>query len=221
MPLSIATVAEGSTDHPVLENLLLGLCKQQQLESGDITPVQPLLDETGKQQADALGGWQQVFRWLEDKRYHEAFQFNDHVVVHIDTGTCEEPGFDVCKTVNGVALTPEQLVQAIRVRLNAIIGTQDLQTYAGRFHFAIAVHDIECWLLPLWGRPNERGSVHTCKQRVDNGLTRAKKRGLHKDDVLSYARASSAFRKRKQVLGAAAAQKSLALFCDSLVAVCP
>jgi hypothetical protein len=95
--ITFATVAEGPTDHAVLQNILLGLFKEYGVESGDIRPVQPLLDETGKQQVGSPGGWLQVFRWFEKKRYDEAFQFNDFIVVQIDTDVCEELGYDIKK----------------------------------------------------------------------------------------------------------------------------
>jgi hypothetical protein len=191
------------------------------LEPGDISPVQPLLDQTGKQLGDSKGGWWQVFRWLEEKRYRGTFQFNEHVVVQLDSDACEEEGFDVPKTLNGVTRTPDELVSAIVERLTKIIGEEDMRTYSGRLHFAIAVHGIECWLLPLWGRAQEAGAILSCKQRVDNGLGRAKRSGLLKDDVRTYSSASSEFRKRKRLLEAADAQTSLGIFLASLTAVCP
>jgi predicted ATPase len=209
-------VAEGATDHAVLQNILLGFFQEQNLESGDITPTQPLLDETGKQLADSFGGWQQVLKWLEERRYDEAFQFNDYVVVQIDTDFCDKEGFDVPKIVDGSTRTPEQLVTAVRERLFEIIGPTDLNAYTGRFFCAVAVHHVECWLLPLWGKLTELDGTHTCKQRVDNGLGRAKEPGLHKDRVETYSNASRHFRKRKHLLEAAASQRSLQLFCESL-----
>jgi hypothetical protein len=216
MALTFATVAEGPTDHAVVQNILLGFFQEQDLDSGDITPTQPLLDETGKQLAGSLGGWQQVLRWLEERRYDEAFQFNEYVVVQIDTDVCENAGFDVPKTANGATCSPEELVIAVRKRLMEIIGTEDLETYAGRFHCAVAVHELECWLLPLWGKATEFDGIHTCKQRVDNGLGRANEPGLHKDRVETYTNASGEFRKRRRLLEAASSQRSLELFCDSL-----
>jgi hypothetical protein len=219
MALTFATVAEGPTDHAVLQNILLGLFKQHGLESGDVTPVQPMLDETGKQRPDSPGGWLQVLRWLEQKRYHDAFQFNEHVIVQIDTDACEEAGFDIAKSVNGTAQSPEELVLAVRAKLMELIGEKDLEEYSGQFHCAIAVHSIECWLLPLWGRAQEADEIHNCKQRVDNGLGRANREGLRKDNVRTYAGASSEFRKRAKLLEAAQSQKSLAMFCEPLTQV--
>jgi hypothetical protein len=213
---TFATVAEGPTDHAVLQNILLGLFKEHGVESGDISPVQPMLDETGKQLPDSPGGWLQVLRWLEQKKYDSALQYNDFVVVQIDTDTCEEVGYDIQKTFNGVARTPEELVGLVKAKLQHVIGPKDEAAYPSKFHFAIAVHGVECWLLPIWGRHQESDEIHNCKQRVDNGLGRANEAGLRKDDVRTYASASSDFRKKARLLEAAQSQKSLKLFCDSL-----
>jgi hypothetical protein len=216
MAYTFATVAEGPTDHAVLQNVLIGLFKEHGVESGDITPVQPLLDETGKQLTNSTGGWLQVLRWLEEKRYHAAFQFNDFVIVQIDTDACEEAGYDIAKTVNGVARSPEELVSLVKAKFTRIISDPDIANYSDRFHYAIAVHGIECWLLPLWGRPQESDAILSCKQRVDNALGRANEAGLRKDSVSTYSRASSEFRKKGRLLEAANSQKSLGLFCESL-----
>lgn len=218
--MTFATVAEGSTDHAVIENILLGACKDQDLDTGDIRPVQPLLDENGKQLDQSHGGWQQVFKWIERRCYRGALQYNDQLVIQIDTDVCEEPGFDIPKTDGGTARSPEELVFAVCEKLRAMIGKEDLDTYAGRIHFAVAVHGIECWMLPFWGRDEEADAILTCKQRVDNGLGREKLSGLKKDDVRTYSSASSDFRKRKRLLEAAKKQKSLGLFYESLSSVC-
>jgi len=217
--LTFATVAEGGTDHSVLQNILIGLFKEHGIDAGDITPVQPLLDETGRQRPDSQGGWLQVFYWLEKKQYREAFQFNDYVILQLDTDACEQNPYNIPKMANGVARSPEELVALAIDRLKSIIGPLDLESYSGRFHFAIAVHQIECWLLPLWGRERERDEVNNCKQRVDDGLGRANRPGLRKNDVRSYSAASADFRKKKDLLQATNHQTSLRLFCESLARI--
>lgn len=92
----------------------------------------------------------------------------------------------------------------------------DYELYAGKIHFAIAIHSIECWLLPFWGRNNERGKVLTCKQRVDSGLSRNGEAGLRKDLVETYRKASRGFRKRSDIARAAQAQESLSLFLQKM-----
>jgi hypothetical protein len=108
------------------------------------------------------------------------------------------------------------LVDLVKGRFQRIIGPEDEAAYSGRIHYAIAVHSIECWLLPIWGRQQDKDAIHNCKQKVYNGLGQAKEAGLRKDDVRTYASASSDFKKKARLLEAAASQTSLKLFCDSL-----
>lgn len=218
-PPTFATVAEGATDHAVLQNVLLGFFKRRKLDSGCITAVQPLLDRTGKQVAGSFGGWREVLRWLELKKYADAFQFNDHVVVHIDSDDCEAVELGVAKAPGGVALPVAELVSRIREKIEAIVGPDDLQKYEGRFHLAVAVHSIECWLLPLWGRRTELAGTLDCYRRVNSGLRRQDLPVLRKEAVGTYDTASAPYRKKRNLDEALKSQESLARFCKSLSSV--
>jgi hypothetical protein len=104
-------IAEGLTDQYVIENILRGFFGG----SGDdlvVNYVRPPLDATGR--AEGAGktgdkppaGWTLVFKALRDGEHKKALQFNDHVIVQIDTDVCEEKGFDVPRRENGVELYP-------------------------------------------------------------------------------------------------------------------
>ena len=218
MPVAFATVAEGKCDHPVLENIIIGLCKKHGIEVGNINPTQPEIDKTGRQLG--FGGWGQVFRWLREKRYDEAFQYNDFVIIHLDTDACEEVDFDIQKYSDGVEKNPLELVNAVIEKLKGLIGNEDLAIYQGRFHFAISVHNIECWLLPLWGKKTEYCLIHSCKLRVDKGLSREKQPGLNKEDIRTYDNASSKLRKHSSLFDTAKSQDSLQHFLDSISNAC-
>lgn len=57
---SFAVVAEGATDHAIIENIIIGICKTHNIELESINPVQPLVDATGKQLIESHGGWHKV-----------------------------------------------------------------------------------------------------------------------------------------------------------------
>jgi len=218
MSISIATVSEGPCDYYVLQNIILGICKKHGIEVGSINPASPTLDATGKQQGN--GGWGEVFRWIEAKKYDQALMHNDFVVFHIDTDACEEKGYAIEKTLNGKSRPPEELFQLVKSKMQDQIGEEDFSLYSDKFLFAIAVHSVECWLLPLWGREDEMSSVSTCFQRVNRGLKRANQPLLKKDDTLSYSQASSPYRKHKTLMRAAKIQRSLEIFVSSVSAAC-
>lgn len=217
MPI-FAIAAEGTTDHLVLENILLGFCREHGLEADDVRPIQPPVDQTSKQTGQ--GGWKAVLGWLREKRYHDAFLVADHLVVHIDTYESNETHFDVPHALPGEVFSVAGLVRRVREKFEGIIGPDDLSLYQGRFHFAISVHSIECWLLPLWGWEEEHSHPYACKHKVDLGLGRAKLAGLHKDRPSTYRQASGDFRKRKELLKCAKHQESLSAFLASLEGAC-
>ncbi len=87
--LKFGVIAEGPTDQIVIENILLGYFQDQEDEPA-IHPIQPPRPLT-----ETPGGWGHVFKSLERKDYAGALQYNDYLVIHIDTDVQEQPGFDV------------------------------------------------------------------------------------------------------------------------------
>lgn len=89
-------IAEGVTDHVVLENILIGYFNDPDL-SMNIRVLQPLRDAT-----DALhgfGGWYNVFEYCASTVFKEAFIQNDYLLIQIDTDCAHLPKFDV--PING------------------------------------------------------------------------------------------------------------------------
>jgi hypothetical protein len=210
MPTRLAIAAEGQTDQRVIDNILTGFFSDRD------APVEIRWD---RPQHDEPGGWLRLLNYLRDKEYRAAFQFNDYLVVQIDTDRSFDAGFDVPHTLNGRALTVEELSIAVRARLEAIIGYEDLQAYEGRFLFAVCVHSVECWLLPLYGRAYEVSEIRNCKYRVDAGLRRQNRPRLNKNDVATYANASAQYRRRRTLLRDGTKQASLSIFLASLTDV--
>ncbi|MFS8066703.1 MAG: hypothetical protein ACMG6S_10060 [Byssovorax sp.] len=91
---TFAIIAEGITDQRVIDSILLG-CLGEEDDEPVVTYEQPPLDRTGlsvKSPKPEPGGWTLVLQYLRDGKHLDALQFNDYLVVHIDTDVCEEPG---------------------------------------------------------------------------------------------------------------------------------
>lgn len=208
MALSFAIAAEGQTDQRVIDNILTGFFRDAPSE------ISVQWDYPERQEP---GGWGRLFSYLREKRYAEALQFNDYLVVQIDSDCAHEKGFGIPRAIDG-RKAPEAMVTAVRARLEEVIGVEDLQAYAGRLLFAVCVESIECWLLPLHA-PGNAGDVHGCLRRLNHELKRKGAPGLKKDDVPSYANASAEYRRRKVLLAKGPKQPSLAIFLQELEAV--
>lgn len=215
MPLSFAILAEGNTDRAVLENILVGYFGDQ-LEEEDIA-WEPPTDVTGQALRQNPGGWTFVRQYLLAGRHRIAFQTRQYLVVQVDTDVSNLPEFGVPHTdAAGAPLAPDVLAHDVRRWLEGFIGPDDLIRYAGRFIYAVSIHSIECWLLPLHGQAAETSDLDDCTTKVNAGLTRAERRPLNKRSLITYTKASEAYRQNAVLLARGSQQPSLALFLASL-----
>ena len=167
-----------------------------------------------------------MLRSLEQGMHREALQFNDYVVVHIDTDVSEDIGFDVSHRAEGRELTLEELVAAVRARLVRELGAEFFKTDGNRIVFAIAVDATECWLLPLVYDNKKRAKISGCVEAVNQARRKANKKPLsngapphEKKQWREYEDASKPYLKRKTLLACAGENPSLSLFVQRLEAI--
>jgi hypothetical protein len=210
-----AIVAEGHTDQVVIKNILLGLyqgCEEEPL----INFEQPLLDETSRDGRREPGGWDLVLKYLQLGKYKQALQVNRFLVIHLDTDVSEAYG--VAKHGEGGELSPEQLVVATVAKLRSLIDPAILASHGHQLLFAIAVHSIECWLLPLVfdrSQSTKRAKLVGCLKGVDDERRKGGRPMLERGDGKQsrvYDGISRAYRKRRTLLEHGLANPSLALF---------
>jgi len=162
-----ALVTEGATDQAVLENILLGYFQGQARE--------PVVNrEHPNPQAPPTGGWTLLLEYLKGKKFREAFQLNQYLIIQVDTDVSEHKGFDVAKQDENGPLSVERLVANVIERLKQEIGAEDWLSYGDRFIFAIAVNEVECWVLPLHEQEaSKAGKIVNCLEALAGALKRA------------------------------------------------
>lgn len=212
-----ALVGEGPTDFPVLENILIGYFKPQRA---------PVInwDHPNPQAEAAHGGWTLLLQYLRDKRFRDAFQLNRFLVVQVDTDITQEIGFDVPHHDENGPLPVGELVNRVIQRLREEIGKPDWEVFGERFIFAIAVDEIECWVLPLWFEDAHAEKVTGCIgtlgacQSLRKELTQQKLRWIRPEEkvVRSYDLASRGYRKPKALHEKGRLNPSLAHFLEDL-----
>ena len=210
-----AVVSEGVTDQAVLHRILLTYFKTPDFEPG-VVFEQPRLDATGEAQWRGHGTWLNVFRYLEDKLYREAFQTSRYLVVQIDSDCSEMEGYGVLQSVDGRSATVTELVEAVARRFCEIIGAADLADYEGRFIFAVCVCEMECWLLPLWTSGEGAARTANCLFALNRALAREGRPTINPDkkDVRRYREAALGYKKRATLLEEGRKNESLRLFLD-------
>ena len=163
--ISFGLITEGLTDQIVIENILAGYFKNPDL---DIRPLQPEKDKDDENKFTGYGSWSQVFAYCRSRDFQESFQSNDYIIIQIDTDVSEEYGIPQ-QDENG-ELTPEQLIEKVIEKFKQEIGEDFYNKFQQRIIWAISVHSIECWLLPLYYKDSKKSKLKKCLSTLNKQL---------------------------------------------------
>lgn len=144
--------------------------------------------------------------------HRKALQYNDLLVLHVDTDVCDEVGFGVTKVAD-----PDELATAVQERLCTEMGEEFCSEYASRVLFAIAVDEIECWIMPLLfdGQKAKQGKTTGCLAAADRELARRDRDRLSvggEKKPKSYEKESRLFLKARTLQACAPLNPSLQRF---------
>jgi len=217
--LTFGIIAEGQTDRIVIWNILLGYFQDEEIELGYVEPPPYISGFTAPH-----AGWNVVFENLKLCKAEKALQFNDYLVIHIDTDMQEEVGFDVPRQKGGKPLSLPERVEGVIDRLCREIDPEFLKSERKRILFAIAVDSIECWMLPLLFPADKKkaSKVTGCLKTATDQLRKMDQDGLSAGDTKfqkAYEQASREFRKRKELMNHRDRNPSLELFIQQIDAI--
>lgn len=206
--VSFALVTEGITDQAVLETILCG----HYGEEPDINPLQPLRDATDESRQGGFGGWERVFEYCGLDDLQDALEFNDYLIIQVDTDCGEHPRFGVPLTAGGKDRLEIDIIDDVRKILVSKLGDDFYQEFQDQILFAISVHSLECWLLPLHAStPKDSSRTKSC----DKHLGRAVKTELEKD-YQTYKALSKGYGKKAAIETARQCSASFDVFLSSL-----
>lgn len=195
--VSFALVTEGITDQAALETILCGYYE----EEPDINPLQPLRDATDESRQSGFGGWGQVLEYCESGDLQDALLVNDYLIIQIDTDCGEH--FGVSLTDGGKDRPEVDIIDDVRKILVSKLGDGFYQEFQDQILFAISVHSLECWLLPLHASTLKASSqIKSCAKRLgraanikldkDYQVYKALSKGYGKKEVIETARQRNA-----------------------------
>lgn len=218
---SFALVAEGITDQAVIERIIFTISNSildDIDDEADIQPLQPLRDVTDQSRVaeGTFGGWERVREFCQTpERLEEALEFNDYLVVHIDTDMCEHANFGVPLLEEGKPVTAEDLLDRVSAKLQEWLGENFLNAHSDRVIFAIAIHSTECWLLTFYGRTEaDKYRELSCFTHLERNLNRLDRR-IEKNHK-SFSDISTCFKKNKELISSRKLSISLEAFISSL-----
>ncbi len=165
--INFGLVTEGITDQEVISNILFGYYNNPNIL---INELQPIRDETDRNKATNYGGWGNLIEYCKSDIFKYAFQTTNYIIIQVDTDVCED--YNVSKKENGNDLTPEQLVLKVKEKFIEIIGVDFYNNLEQRIIFAISVHSIECWLLPIYYTDNKKSKMVNCLQTLNQALNK-------------------------------------------------
>lgn len=204
---TIGLICEGVSEINIMARIV-----SKYLDDGVIVhPIEPeTKTENGFLVQNGYGGWQQVLNHCNDETVERIMEYNDYLLVQIDTDTCGQPGYGVNPlNANGQAKSPEELYQDVKTRLLDNISPATQAKYQGRIIFAICMNEIECWLLPLYYTNNNRCKTQNCIYTLNQALGKKNLGGIPAKDKnapaarLVYGKILKNFRNKKTILDCA------------------
>lgn len=161
-------ISEGVTDQVVLENIFFGWTGDKNLS---VTRLQPKNNESGN--------WDKVFKYCQSSDFKGAFSFCDIVVIQIDTDFMLKGEVSEEFRIDIQMLTVEKTIDAFKQKFISLIGEEFYAEYQHQILFAIAVNEIECWLLPIYYMSDNSKAMKTvnCIDTLNRALF--KKEGFY------------------------------------------
>ncbi len=217
--VTFGLITEGITDQIVIENLLMGYFDTDDI---DFKELQPLRDNTDENKAKNYGGWDKVIEYCGSSKFKGALRFHDYIIVQIDTDVSDKPdGYGIPHYENANELSPERLIEKIVAKFINLIGKTIYEKHQEKVIFAISVHSIECWLLPLCYNDKRKAKIVNCTNTVDEKL---KKDGVKirlqnkkgEKNVESYREISEKYCKHKTLINLYSKNPSLKIFIDEV-----
>ena len=198
-------ITEGVTDQTILKAILTGWTGNKKLV---VKELQPKPEESG--------GWTKVFQYCESLEFKGTFAYYDFIVIQIDTDFMSGDSVGEKYRIDLKNLNEKETVEAFQAKIVELIGEEFYGEYSERIIFAIAINEIECWLLPVYFSDKKAAKNVNCIDTLNTVLPQ--KEGFYidaKDDVY-YRKLAKNFRKKKDIEKYAKRQESFSLFLDNL-----
>jgi len=218
---TFALIAEGITDQVVIERIIFTLSKsvlEDADDEADVNPLQPLRDATDEARVatGSFGGWERVKEFCQSpERLNDALEFNDYLVIQIDTDICEHANFGVDLMENGQKISSTRLLEKVTAKIHEWLGEDFISTHLERLILAIAIHSTECWLLTHYGTSDsDRSKELSCLEHLERNLAKIDKR-IEKNHR-SFTEISACFKKNKALTASRKASMSLEAFAAAL-----
>lgn len=210
---SFRLITEGVTDQITLEIILSIFYDNTDI---DVERLQPPGDETDRYRQKDYGGWGEVFRYLQSIEFKEAIDFADYFIVQVDTDV--SPEYNISHQEEGRDLTPEEIFEKVKEKLISQMEDEFYNMYKDRMLFAICIHSIECWFLPLYYTDKRKSKLINCLETLNRQLKGQEGFTIDPKNKNSryYEKISKKFKNKKILLKLSSQNPSFKIFVNNL-----
>ncbi len=206
-----ALITEGITDQVVLKALLCGHFGRDL----DINRIQPEEDATDESRQGGHGGWERVIDHCTVGKFKEIFSANQYIVIQVDTDVGQEKNFGIALTDKNGDRSESDIITSVRDVIVARLEPAFYAQYQDRILFAIAVHSLECWLLPLYAKTlAESKKTKNCANLLGTVMQRANQK--YAKEYRIYEKIGKAFKKNANIQKCHDNSVSLDIFLNTL-----
>jgi hypothetical protein len=214
--VTFGLITEGITDQIVIENILMGYFDQNE-DNIEFKELQPLRDNTDENKAKNYGGWNKVIEYCKSSKFKGALRFHNYIIIQIDTDVSDKPdGYGVPHYEDGKELSPDQLIEKVRAMFIDSISEPIYEQHQKKIIFAISVHSIECWLLPLYYTDNKKSKKVNCLNTLNQALQKTEKFTIDAKNPEYYEMVSGKYCKHKVLMKYYKDNPSLKIFIDEV-----
>lgn len=168
--MNFALITEGASEHRVIKHIISKYFKDLEPE---INQIQPKLINSRQ---DNVGGWNEVLKYCEREELNDILIENDFLVIQIDTDQSQTSPFSIDhRGFDGQTKTPEQLYGDVVQKLQSLLLPGILKKHSDKILFAVCIHTIECWLLPVCYTDKHKTNTNNCLGTLNMELRRQDK----------------------------------------------
>jgi len=208
---SVALITEGITDQAVLQTILY----TRYGPDLEINSAQPFRDETDAARQGNFGGWENVLDFCGRAEFAELFLYNNFIVIQIDTDCAHHANFGVpTQDQHGAARPIADIVLDVKNFIVSKIDPVVFHSVAGRILYAISVHSLECWLLPLFTEDATAIKISSCERHLNQAVARQNMKYAKEYEI--YETLAKGFRKQKNIDSCRKKNASFDIFVSSL-----
>lgn len=211
-------ITEGASENRIIKHILIKYFKEHELFFRDAQP------QIVNDKQDTVGGWNEVLKYCSrTDDLKEIFNNTDYLVIQIDTDLSQTKPFEINHfTPENDLKSFDQLHNDVVEKLKQLIDSELFELHSDKIFFAICIHTIECWLLPLHYTNNHKNDTRNCILTLNSELRRQNIVTIpvtNKNSVKSvktYETILKAWRKREDINNSAQHNIAFQKFIDSL-----